>query len=116
MEDVLELYAEPYDARRPKVNFDETSKQLIKETRQVLPTQPGQPQRYDYEYERAGTRNLFLFTKNLRMPQPLAVGMNQSLSTGFPKGRSALWSRAGLDAPPAKTRRAARSSAAVEFH
>jgi transposase len=61
MEDVLELYAEPYDAKRPKVNFDETSKQLIKETRQPLPAQPGQALRYDYEYQREGTRNLFLF-------------------------------------------------------
>ncbi len=63
MEDVLELYAEPYDPTRPKVNFDETSKQLIKETRQPLPAQPGQPARFDYEYERQGTRNLFLFTE-----------------------------------------------------
>ncbi len=63
MEDVLDLYAEPYDARRPKVNFDESSKQLIAETRQPLPAEPGQPQRYDYEYERGGTRNLFLFTE-----------------------------------------------------
>ncbi len=63
MEDVLELYAEPYDATRPKVNFDETSKQLIKETRQPLPTQPGRPERFDYEYQREGTRNLFLFTE-----------------------------------------------------
>jgi hypothetical protein len=63
MEDVLELYAEPYDPRRPKVNFDETSKQLIKETRAPLPAQPGRPSRYDYEYEREGTRNLFLFTE-----------------------------------------------------
>jgi DDE superfamily endonuclease len=63
MEDVLEVYAEPYDARRPKVNFDETTKQLIKETRLPLPAQPGQPQRFDYEYERNGTRNLFLFVE-----------------------------------------------------
>jgi DDE superfamily endonuclease len=63
MEDVLELYAEPYDPARPKVNFDEASKQLIAETRQPLPPQPGQPQRYDYEYQRNGTRNLFLFTE-----------------------------------------------------
>ncbi len=61
MEDVLELYAEPYDAKRPKVNFDESSKQLIAETRQPLAAQPGQPERFDYEYERGGTRNLFLF-------------------------------------------------------
>ena len=63
MEDVLELYAEPYDAKRPKVNFDESSKQLIAETRQPLPTRPGQPERFDYEYERGGTRNLFLFVE-----------------------------------------------------
>jgi len=63
MEDVLELYAEPYDAKRPKVNFDESSKQLIKETRQPLPAQPGRPERFDYEYQREGTRNLFLFTE-----------------------------------------------------
>jgi hypothetical protein len=63
MEDVLDLYAEPYDPKRPKVNFDETSKQLIKETHAALPVEPGQPKRYDYEYERNGTRNLFLFVE-----------------------------------------------------
>lgn len=61
MEDVLDLYAEPYDPLRPQVNFDETSKQLIKETRSPLPARPGQAPRFDYEYERQGTRNLFLF-------------------------------------------------------
>jgi DDE superfamily endonuclease len=61
MEDVLDLYAEPYDPKRPKVNFDETSKQLIGETRQPLPPRPGHSARYDYEYQRNGTRNLFLF-------------------------------------------------------
>ena len=60
MEDVLEVYAEPYDPTRPKVNFDETTKQLIKETRQPLPAQPGRPQRDDDEDERNGTRTLFL--------------------------------------------------------
>ena len=63
MESVLELYAEPYDPQRPKVNFDESSKQLIAETRLPLPTKPGQPERFDHEYDRAGTRNLFLFTE-----------------------------------------------------
>jgi hypothetical protein len=61
MEDVLDLYAEPYDPKRPKVNFDETSKQLIGEARQPLPARPGQAARYDYEYKRNGTRNVFLF-------------------------------------------------------
>lgn len=63
MEDVLDLYAEPYDPRRPKVNMDETSKRLIKETRHQWPVQPGKPQRVDDEYERNGTRNLFLFVE-----------------------------------------------------
>jgi hypothetical protein len=58
---VLDLYAEPDDPRRPKVNFDETSKQLIAETRTPLPAKPGEVERYGYEYQRNGTRNLFLF-------------------------------------------------------
>lgn len=61
MEDVLDLYAEPYDPTGPKVNVDETNKPLIQETRQPLPAEPGPPERYDYEYERNGTRNVFLF-------------------------------------------------------
>jgi len=61
MEEVLELYAEPYDPHRPKVCFDETSKQLIAETKTPLPPRPGQAERYDYEYQRNGTCNLFLF-------------------------------------------------------
>jgi hypothetical protein len=61
MEDVLDVYAEPYDPSKPKVCFDETSKQLIKETRQALPARPGQVEHFDYEYERNGTRNLFMF-------------------------------------------------------
>jgi len=60
MEDVLDLYAEPYAPKRPTVTFDETSKQLIGETRQPLPAQPGHAARYDYEYKRNGTRNVFL--------------------------------------------------------
>lgn len=61
MEDVLDLYAEPYDPKRPTVCFDEASKQLIRETQRPLPMQPGQPERYDYEYQRNGTCNIFLF-------------------------------------------------------
>jgi hypothetical protein len=60
MEDVLDLYAEPYDPKRPKVNFDETSKQLIGEVRAPLPAQPGHAACYDYEYKRNGTRKVFL--------------------------------------------------------
>lgn len=61
MEDVLDLYAEEYDEKRPKVNFDETSRQLIADTRAPVGVGRGRPQRYDYEYERKGTRNLFIF-------------------------------------------------------
>ena len=60
MEDVLDLYAQPYDPRRPVVCFDETSTQLLADTRPPLPAQPGRPARQDYEYRREGTRNLFL--------------------------------------------------------
>jgi hypothetical protein len=61
MEDVLKLYTQPHDPQRPWVCFDETSKQLIGETRHVLPALPGQPERYDYEYQRNGVSNLFMF-------------------------------------------------------
>lgn len=65
MEDLLDLYAQPYDPAKPTVCFDETSKQLIGETRRALPACPGQVARYDYEYERRGTRNLFMFFEPL---------------------------------------------------
>lgn len=63
MEDVLDIYAEPYDPKRPKVNFDETSKQLIAETRSRLSAQPGQCERYDYEYQRNGVANVWMFVE-----------------------------------------------------
>ena len=60
MEDVLEVYHRPHDPDRPVVCLDETSKQLIAETRVPIPARPGQPARHDYEYERNGTANLFM--------------------------------------------------------
>ncbi len=66
MEDVLDLYAEDYDEKRPVVGFDETSKQLIKETRLPLPARAGCVARFDYEYERGGVRNLFMFCEPKR--------------------------------------------------
>ena len=60
MEDVLDLYAEPYDPQRPVVCFDETSTQLLADTREPVPAGPGRPKRQDYEYRRECTRNLFL--------------------------------------------------------
>ena len=60
MEDVLDLYAEPYDPQRPVVCFDESSTQLLADNREPMPVKPGRPKRQDYEYRREGTRNLFL--------------------------------------------------------
>jgi hypothetical protein len=65
MEDVLEVYQMPYDPQVPMVCMDEQPVQLIKETRQPLPAAPGQPAKVDYEYERHGTANIFLFTEPL---------------------------------------------------
>ena len=65
MEGVLEVYQRPYDADYPVVCMDETSKQLVAETRSPLPPLPGEPERYDYEYERNGTANIFMFTEPL---------------------------------------------------
>lgn len=66
MEDVLDLYEEPYDPAYPVVCGDETSRQLVQETREPIPAKPGSPERFDYEYKRNGTRNLFLFCEPLR--------------------------------------------------
>ncbi len=60
MEEVLELYEEEYDPRRPLVCFDEMPYQLVGETRAALPMEAGKPGRYDYEYRREGMRNLFV--------------------------------------------------------
>jgi hypothetical protein len=65
MEDVLDVYHRPFDPERPVVCVDEASKQLVGETRTPLPAQPGQPERYDYEYVRNGTANLFMITEPL---------------------------------------------------
>ena len=61
MEDTLEVYHRHHDPRRPQICFDEGTKQQTKETRLALPTQPGSIAKYDYEYERNGTSNLFVF-------------------------------------------------------
>lgn len=66
MEDVLEVYALPFDPTHPQVCFDERPVQLLRDVYEPLPAQPGQVRRYDYEYQRNGTLNLFV------MCQPLA--------------------------------------------
>jgi hypothetical protein len=61
MEDTLAVYKRPYDPEQPLICMDETTKQLVKESRSSVPAEPGIPARYDYEYERNGVCNLFMF-------------------------------------------------------
>lgn len=134
MEEILDFYAEPYDPKRPKVNFDETSKQLIKETRPSLSGTPGQVARYDYEYERNGTRNLFLFcepqagwrhivvTEQRTMPD-FAQQMKWLVDEGYPEAELIRVVLDNLNThklaslyetfPPAEARRIAKK---LEFH
>jgi hypothetical protein len=65
MEDVLDVYKRPYDPKRPQVCMDETTKQLLADGQEPLPAKPGHPERYDYEYEREGVANLFMFFEPL---------------------------------------------------
>ena len=65
MEDVLEVYTRPYDPSRPQVCMDETSKQLLRDTRPALSMAPGRSRREDYEYERGGVANVFMFMEPL---------------------------------------------------
>ena len=80
MEDVLDLYTEPYDPDRPVVCFDETSTQLLADTRPPIPVQPGQPRRQDYEYRRAGTRNSFLTCEPLAGWRHVAITERRTMA------------------------------------
>ena len=73
MEDVLETYHRPRDPDRPLVCLDETSKQLIIETRKPIPAKPGQPERHDYEYQRNGVAHLFMIFAPLEGSRPVEV-------------------------------------------
>lgn len=73
MEDVLEVYHRPQHPKRPLVCFDEGTKQQVKETRLPLPGQAGYTAKYDYEYERNGTSNLFMFFAPLQAWRHLKV-------------------------------------------
>ena len=101
MEDILDVYQRPYDDKRPVVNMDEHPVQLVKETRDVVATGPGQPERYDYEYERNGTAVNFMFTEPLsgwRMvcvrPRKTALDWAQEIKnlqdTDFPKAETVV--------------------------
>jgi len=96
MEDVLDLYAEPPDAQRPVVGFDESPVQLIGEVRQPIPAEPGQIERYDCEYRRNGTANLFVFldahrawrrvkVTERRTAQDFAVCMRELIDVHYPE-------------------------------
>ena len=65
MEDVLDVYHRPYDENRPVICLDEASKQLVGEVIEPIPASPGQPERFDYEYTRNGTANLFMISEPL---------------------------------------------------
>jgi hypothetical protein len=73
MEEVLEVYHRPYDPNYPVVCFDESSKQQVKETRIPIAMEPGQPERYDCEYERNGVSNLFMVFEPLAARRQVAV-------------------------------------------
>ena len=96
MEDVLDLYAETPDPRRPVVCFDESPTQLIGEVRQPIAARPGQLERYDCEYRRNGTVNLFVFldahrpwrrvkVTDRRTNQDFAVCMRELVDVHYPE-------------------------------
>ena len=98
MEAILDLYAESHDPQRPRVCFDESPYQMVSEVRLPLPMQPGQPQRYDYEYRREGTRNLFMFVQpeaswrhvkvtERRTKQDFAHCMKELVDIHFPEAK-----------------------------
>ncbi len=70
---MLDVYTRPYDERYPQVCFDETSKQLLADIQEPLPMEPERPQRDDYEYERHGVRNLFLWYEPLKSRRHVEV-------------------------------------------
>ena len=96
MEDVLDLYAEEPDPKRPVVSFDESPTQLIGEVREPIPPKPGQLERFDCEYRRNGTANLFIFldvhnpwrkvkATDRRTAEDFAACMRELSDVHFPK-------------------------------
>jgi transposase len=73
MEDILALYTQPADPKRPLVCMDEVPKQLLSDVRDPIPAQPGQPERVDYEYQRQGVANLFMFFEPFRGQRQVKV-------------------------------------------
>jgi hypothetical protein len=98
MEDLLDVYAEPFQMAYPAICFDEVPYQLISETRQPMPLEPGKPLRYDFEYRREGPCNLFLFLQPLagwrhvkitarRTTQDFAACMNDLVEEHLPQAK-----------------------------
>ena len=101
MEDILAVYRRPYDPEEPLVCMDETTKQLIKEIRITVPAEPGIPERYDYEYERNGVCNLFMFyepfggkryvsIKDRRAKVDWALQIKKLLDNHYPSARKVV--------------------------
>ena len=99
MEDVLDVYARPYDPKRPLVCMDETNKQLLDDVREPLPMTPGQPARIDHEYQRQGVANLFMFFEplagqryvrvtNRRTRQDWAIAMRELADVWYPEAET----------------------------
>ena len=126
MEDVLAVYQRPHDKDLPLVCFDEASKQLIADTREPIPMKPGRPSRVDYEYERHGTANLFMFFAPLegwrhvkvtdrRTAVDYAHALKDLADRHFPKARKIILVQDNLNThkpaslyeafPPAEARR-----------
>ena len=126
MEDVLDLYAEAPDPQRPVVCFDESPTQLIGEVRQPIPAAPGQLERYDYEYRRNGTANLFVFLDAHRPWRKVKVTDRRTAATSphcmrdlvdlhYPAGRADP-GRAGQPVDPYCRARSTRPSRPPEAH
>lgn len=101
MEDILTLYKREFDFDKPLICMDETSRQLVKEIRCPIPAVPGRPARYDYEYERNGVCNLFIFFDPLggkryisvtdrRTKQDWALEIKQLLDVRYPYARKVI--------------------------
>jgi hypothetical protein len=98
MEDVLDVYALPMDPNAPRVCFDECPYQLLDDVREPLPPQPGKPAREDYEYEREGTCNLFLFVEPTRGWRHVEVTKRRT-KQDFAQAMKDLVDRHSPDAP-----------------
>lgn len=80
MEDVLDLYAQPYDASRPVICMDESPEQLVQDRQEPLPCKPGEVAKQDYEYERHGTCNLFIACQPLTGQRHIEVTEQRTMT------------------------------------